>query len=72
MSRQRLRLAGRIPGSRLTVIRFVEMRHKETYWECVCDCGKLKIVRGGNLVSGNVKSCGCLREDYMLRRRSRG
>ena len=31
-----------------------------TYWICSCDCGQIKSVRKGNLVSGNVKSCGCL------------
>lgn len=30
-------------------------------WKCRCDCGKITVVRGSNLVSGAVKSCGCLR-----------
>src|SRR5205807_2613964 len=25
-----------------------------------CDCGNIKSVRGGNLISKQVKSCGCL------------
>ncbi len=29
-------------------------------WECLCDCGKTTLVRGSNLKSGAVKSCGCL------------
>lgn len=29
-------------------------------WLCVCDCGEKRIVRGGNLQSGNSTSCGCL------------
>ena len=32
-------------------------------WECKCDCGKVVIVRGNNLRSGAVKSCGCLIND---------
>ena len=32
-------------------------------WECKCDCGKVVIVRGNNLRSGAVKSCGCLIKD---------
>jgi hypothetical protein len=32
-------------------------------WECLCDCGNLTKVIRGNLLSGNVKSCGCLREE---------
>lgn len=29
-------------------------------WLCQCDCGGTKVVRGGSLRSGKVKSCGCL------------
>lgn len=28
-------------------------------WKCQCDCGKVKIIKGGNLSSGNTISCGC-------------
>lgn len=28
-------------------------------WICQCDCGKIKVVPGSNLRSGNTKSCGC-------------
>lgn len=31
-------------------------------WECLCDCGNIKIVATYHLNRGNVKSCGCLRE----------
>lgn len=30
-------------------------------WTCVCDCGKVIVVRGDTLRSGLQKSCGCLR-----------
>jgi hypothetical protein len=29
-------------------------------WECLCDCGKITQVVRGNLLSNNVRSCGCL------------
>jgi hypothetical protein len=29
---------------------------------CKCDCGNEVIVRGSNLLTGNTKSCGCLRK----------
>lgn len=30
-------------------------------WECVCECGTVRIVRNNNLLSGNTTSCGCSR-----------
>jgi hypothetical protein len=30
-------------------------------WHCDCACGTPIIVKGGNLTSGNTKSCGCRR-----------
>ena len=37
--------------------------HGIAKWECRCDCGKTTIVRGKNLKTGAVKSCGCLRHN---------
>lgn len=31
-----------------------------TMWNCVCECGKRKVVQGGNLMTGRSISCGCL------------
>ena len=31
-------------------------------WRCKCDCGKEVIVQSSNLINGNTKSCGCLKE----------
>ena len=46
---------------KLTVIERVEnAEHGITRWKCLCDCGKYTIVRGSNLKTGAVKSCGCL------------
>ncbi len=30
-------------------------------WNCLCDCGKTHIVTTGNLKSGHVTNCGCLK-----------
>ncbi|WP_427814321.1 AP2 domain-containing protein [Enterococcus sp. 22-H-5-01] len=30
-------------------------------WRCECECGNHKNVSGTNLISGNTKSCGCLK-----------
>lgn len=48
---------------RLTVIKRVENKNKQTYWLCRCECGNEKDVNAGNLKSGNVRSCGCLRHE---------
>lgn len=37
-------------------------------WRCVCDCGNEKIVMSRNLVTGNTKSCGCLRKEISAAR----
>lgn len=47
---------------RLEIIEIKENRSKpyKRIAKCRCDCGNLHEVIIGNLVSGNVKSCGCL------------
>jgi hypothetical protein len=34
---------------------------RQAMWLCRCDCGKTRIVFGGNLRRGLTRSCGCLR-----------
>ena len=36
-----------------------------TFWKCTCSCGNDKIVGRPNLISGGVKSCGCLFSEIM-------
>lgn len=35
-------------------------------WLCRCDCGTEKVVSGGNLRTGNSKSCGCLTREFRV------
>ena len=44
---------------KLKVLNFVYVKKGKRYYSCLCDCGKIKNVRGVSLVSGNTKSCGC-------------
>ena len=51
---------------RLTVLKKMDNnRHGQLMWLCLCDCGKEKIIRGNNLKSGDIKSCGCLHREIM-------
>ena len=62
-------LVGRKLG-RLTVESFASCASNgESLWWCVCECGKRKKVRQGNLLSGGSKSCGCLRKETPLKLR---
>ena len=46
---------------RLTAIRPLNKRvHGEIIWKCKCFCGNEIEAQGGNLRTGNTKSCGCL------------
>lgn len=45
---------------RLTVIKLIKKAKNYNLWECQCECGKTIKARGGDLRSGNTKSCGCL------------
>lgn len=45
--------------NKLTVKRLSHIDH-DSYWLCLCDCGKSTTVRGSCLTAGRTKSCGCL------------
>ena len=59
-SGKRINLTGKRFGH-LTVLGLDDEKSKNgiLVWRCQCDCGNTVAVRGGNLKSGNVKSCGC-------------
>lgn len=50
---------------KLTVVSYCEKRKNKHYWNCICSCKNEKIVSQNNLKSGSVKSCGCLKKEYM-------
>lgn len=54
--------------SRLTVIkRSWSNERKKWLWSCRCECGTIISVTTSDLVTGNTKSCGCLRRDTIAR-----
>ena len=48
---------------KLVALRQTEQRSSARYvmWECKCDCGNIVVVSSRALISGNTKSCGCLK-----------
>jgi 5-methylcytosine-specific restriction endonuclease McrA len=38
----------------------------DAVWECTCDCGTVKAIRGFMLANGSSKSCGCSIEDRII------
>lgn len=49
---------------RLTAVKIVRRANsRHVFWECLCSCGQRTTVNVGNLRSGKVKSCGCLRRE---------
>lgn len=48
---------------RLEAIDKFQIINNRMHWVCVCDCGELRVVSGGNLRDGNTKSCGCYRRE---------
>ena len=45
---------------------FKDQQRRCWHWICVCECGAELIVRGDCLMSGNTRSCGCLRRDRIV------
>ena len=46
----------------------VSKQKGKPYWNCICDCGNTKVVRGNSLKSGGSKSCGCLTKEITSER----
>lgn len=57
--------------NRLLVVGQAESKDWATQWKCICDCGRLTIVKACNLNSGNTQSCGCLRRERLYEAASR-
>jgi hypothetical protein len=47
-------------------------RDKESFWKCLCDCGKIVEVRRKHLLSGNTVSCGCHSREQTSKRSWKG
>jgi len=43
-----------------------EGRSRRSYWECLCDCGTMKVVFGDSLRQGCTSSCGCAHHAHLV------
>lgn len=48
---------------RLVVIGIDDRNTRKTYYNCQCDCGKIKSVRSDSLIAGAIQSCGCMKRE---------
>lgn|ERR1035437_620706 len=64
MSSLRLLTPGQKFG-RWTILCRKGNKSKLAAWECLCDCGRTKIVAGARMLNGETKSCGCFRIDQI-------
>ncbi len=55
-------------GKLIVVKAYFDENSHQTLCDCKCDCGNLKIVKGGLLIRGLQTSCGCGRKDFGSKR----
>lgn len=48
-------------GNLIAIKPTTERKHGSIVWECLCDCGNTHFTTVELLLSGNTKSCGCIR-----------
>lgn len=54
----RLKVIKRVPG----------LKYGYAKWLCICDCGAHIVLPSRSLISGNTKSCGCLKIELSVRK----
>ncbi len=57
--------------TRYTVLEFYGSKNGKRKWKCQCECGTIGIVGTNDLVSGNSRSCGCLKNELASAKASR-
>jgi hypothetical protein len=53
---------------RWTIIDIIKKEKSRIYFQCICDCGKIKEVYCSSVISGKSKSCGCLSKELIRKR----
>lgn len=67
--------------NRLTGIKYLRVKNRQTLWLWKCDCGTFAEADGSKVKNGHTKSCGCYREEinkklhtsamYVIRKRKK-
>lgn len=52
-------------GKLIVIERVGKVGNGKAIYKCVCDCGKEVIRRGDNLQTGDTKSCGCYKIEFI-------
>ena len=60
-------LVGQKFGMLTVISRSMTGKNRDVFWNCECDCGNKKEVRGRLLKNGHTKSCGCLNENSYIK-----
>lgn len=63
----KIELLGQRFFSLLVVKYYGKDKFRQHLWECLCDCGKVRITTTGLLKNGKAKSCGCMVSKYASR-----
>lgn len=63
-------LTGKRFGKLTAINSHYDKEKKVTFWECKCDCGNVTFVRANSLVHERTKSCGCLRTESNMQKKT--
>ena len=59
-----MKMRVKLKGTRLTAVRFIEMdENGKSIYLFKCECGKHIGLRKDMVLTGNTRSCGCLRKE---------
>ena len=60
MTKIKAQMTGKIPGTKLTMIRYSHYHNGRRYTLYECECGNQKKIRADHVKPDNTKSCGCM------------
>jgi len=65
-----------LTGQRFNKLTVIGLNHDErkdqhSFWDCLCDCGEMTIVRSYRLTQSITLTCGCLQKEVMRDRQMR-